>query len=77
MGYFSNGTEGDAYWRKYCTQCVHDQIDNEKSCPVWEAHMIWNYDECDKPDSILHKMIPRTKDGLGNEKCVFYQGREI
>ena len=78
MGYFSNNTEGDAYWMKYCSKCAHERTGGEiVNCPIWTAHMLWAGDECDKPDSILHKMIPRTKDSLGNEKCIFYQGKEI
>lgn len=34
--------------------------------------MLTNYDECNNPDSILHKMIPRSEDGLRNEECVFF-----
>ena len=75
MGYFSNSTEGEAYWEKYCCKCEHDRVDKEFECPVWEAHMLWSYNECDKPDSILHRMIPRN--GIKNEKCIFYQGKEI
>jgi len=75
MGYFSNNTEGEAYWGKYCCKCVHERTGSELNCPVWMAHMLWAGDECDKLDSVLHKMIPRN--GIKNEKCVFYQGKEI
>ena len=36
---------------------------------VWLAHLERNYEECNNDKSILHIFIPRTKDGLGNEKC--------
>ena len=62
MGYFANGTEGMEYEAKYCDRCVHNL--EEHGCPVWAAHMLWNYEECNKPDSILYKMIPRKKDGF-------------
>ena len=72
MGYFSNGTEGLDYEARYCDRCVHQKPD--KFCPVWEAHLCANYEECDKPDSILHILIPRTADGLENEQCrMFYE----
>ncbi len=65
MAYFSNGTEGDRYEAVHCSKCVHHHP--ERGCPVMHAHMAWNYDECDKPESILHKMIPRVNGGNG--KC--------
>jgi hypothetical protein len=67
MGYFSNGTEGDLYEEEYCSKCVH--VDG---CAVWTAHMIHNYDECNKPESILHLLIPRSKGGSWNDKCAMF-----
>jgi len=67
MGYFSNGTEGMYYYEKYCEKCVHD-IDED--CPVWLLHQLYNYDECNNPDSFLHVLIPR--DGVYNEKCKLF-----
>lgn len=64
MGYFSNGTEGMLYEEEWCDRCTH-----QEGCAVWMAHLIHNYDECNKKDSILHMLIPRKKDGLGNEQC--------
>jgi len=66
MGYFSNGTEGMDYQNNYCSRCVHDV---NSDCPIWLAHLIYNYAECNKEDSILHMLIPRTEDGLDNEQC--------
>jgi hypothetical protein len=64
MGYFSNGTEGMDYEEQYCTRCVHRQ-----GCAVWAAQLMHNYAECNKPDSILHELIPRAKGEIGNEEC--------
>lgn len=64
MGYFSTGTEGAEYQSQHCSHCVHDG-----ACAVWLAHMLHNYDDCNKKGSILHLLIPRRKDGPGNEKC--------
>ena len=77
MGYFANGMEGNAYWKKYCSKCAHEWTGSEivVNCPVWTAHILWDGGECDKPDSILHRMIPRN--GIKNEKCNFYQRKEI
>jgi hypothetical protein len=64
MGYFSNGTEGEMYEEEYCSKCAH--VDG---CAVWDAHMTLNYEECNNEDSILHLLIPRSKDGPWNDKC--------
>lgn len=66
MGYFSNGSEGSAYESEYCSKCVHWH--KEHGCPCYWAHSLWNYNECNNKDSILHKMIPRDASG-NNEKC--------
>ncbi len=68
MGYFSNGTEGALYEEKYCLKCVH--MHKKYGCPCIGAHELWNYDECNNKDSILHKMIPQK--GIFNEKCIFF-----
>ena len=68
MGYFSNGCDGRYYQAKYCNNCAHD-INGD--CPVWLAHLIHNYDECNKEDSILHMLIPRLDTGW-NGKCKMY-----
>ena len=65
MGYFSNGCEGHDYENKHCSKCVHQ----EAGCAVWNAHMLYNYDECNKKESILHVLIPLSSDGLRNEQC--------
>lgn len=71
MGYFSNGTEGECYEEQYCSRCVHQKID-DGGCAVWFAHLMANYDECNNPDSILHMLIPRRKNGVGNEQCAMF-----
>lgn len=65
MGYFSNGTEGMCYQEKYCDKCYW----GDKACAIWFAHMEYNYEECNNDKSILNMLIPRSKDGLSNEKC--------
>ena len=69
MGYFSNGTEGDMYREQYCSRCEHDQ---NNDCAVLLAHLLYNYDDCNNEKSILHLLIPRRKDGLGNEQCKMF-----
>jgi hypothetical protein len=73
MGYFSNGSEGMDYQEHYCAKCVHDGKcvhDEKQSCPVWLLHLLHNYEECNKPDSFLHVLIPRTKEGNG--QCALF-----
>lgn len=65
MGYFSNGAEGMDYQDRYCLKCQHDG-----NCAVWDAHMLLNYEECNKKDSILHMLIP--KEGIWNGKCKMF-----
>lgn len=74
MGYFSNGTEGLWYEETYCLRCVHsNQGDPDgPGCAVWLAHQLYNYDECNNEESILHLLIPLTKDGLSNEQCKMF-----
>ncbi len=70
MGYFSNGTEGMIYEDRYCSRCIHqDGHDGAGGCAVWLAQIMANYEECNNPDSVLHILIPRSKDGLENEQC--------
>jgi len=72
MGYFSNGTEHMMYEEEYCDNCINQNPDSG-GCAVMLAHMLYNYDECDNPDSILHLLIPRANDGVGNKKCTMYR----
>lgn len=72
MGYFSNGTEGEMYFDQWCANCVHDA---DGDCPVWAAHLQHNYRDCNDPESILHMLIPRSEDKLGNEKCRLHVAR--
>lgn len=64
MGYFSNGTEGEIYYERYCSRCVHNR---NEDCPVWDAHLLFSYRDCNDEQSILHMLIPR--DGVRNAAC--------
>lgn len=72
MAYFPNGTEGMDYEAQYCDKCIHQ----DPCCPIWNAHMLYNYRDCDDDDSILHLLIPRSKDGLSNEQCRMFTPKE-
>lgn len=72
MGYFPNGSAGDWYEATYCRRCVHD--DAENGCPVMLAHVLHNYEECNRPESILHILIPRDDRGF-NQQCGMFHER--
>jgi hypothetical protein len=74
MGYFSNGTEGESYYEEYCARCIHDDEDRGIHCPIWNLHLLHNYDECNKKDSFLHDLIPRNKGGW-NDRCTMFVER--
>ena len=69
MGYFSNGTEGLDYAAKFCDRCQHQGPEDGPGCAVWEAHMLYNYKQCNDPNSVLHLLIPREAGGLRNGAC--------
>lgn len=77
MGYFSNGTEGMDYQSRYCSKCLHDNPKTDLMCPVWQAHMIRNYQDCNDKGAALHMLIPRADDGLGNDKCRMFIDRGL
>ena len=68
MGYFANSTEGETYQADYCGRCVHSG-----KCAVLQAHWLYNYDECNKPDSILHLLIPLDAEGYNEECKMFFE----
>lgn len=70
MAYFSNGTEGMLYEEQWCGRCIHGQ-DQEKGCTIWDLHMLYNYDECNNKDSMLHILIPMGEDGFAGECSMF------
>lgn len=74
MGYFSNGTEGESYFERYCSRCIHDDEEKGKYCPIWNLHLLYNYQECNNKESMLHTLIPRN-DGGGNDVCTMFVER--
>ena len=77
MGYFSNGSEGMDYEERYCRKCIHFGPEEGPGCPVWGAHLAFNYQVCnDPPESpgkgILDALIPMSEDGLSNLQCKMF-----
>ena len=75
MGYFSNGTEGRLYQERFCDRCIHDNPQKDIYCPIWNLHLLHNSQECNKPDSFLHALIPLSADKLDNERCKMFVDR--
>ncbi|TLX12099.1 hypothetical protein [Rhizobium sp. MHM7A] len=65
MGYFPNGTEGMLYEEEYCDRCLH-----QDECPVWLAHLLYSYRDCNHDSSILHLLIPKLQ--LSNGQCLMF-----
>ena len=77
MGYFANGAEGMDYQEQYCFRCRHWPDDDRvgEGCVVWLAHLLYGYELCNEEKNPLNILIPRTKDGLGNEQCAMFLAR--
>jgi hypothetical protein len=76
MAYFSNGTSGIMYQEKYCNRCTNqiDLGDNRGiGCPVWDMHLVSNYDREKKPEiaTILDSFIPMD-DHMTPKQCVMF-----
>lgn len=79
MGYFSNGTEGIDYQERYCIECInYTTRDGEgaEGCPVWDMHLIHNYEQCTNKtiNDLLCELIPQ--DGIHNERCKMFLSKE-
>ena len=76
MGYFANGTEGMVYEERYCNRCKHqpdydEELGFQPECSIMQAHSIYNYDDCNNVNSILHILIPRDNKGY-NKQCTMF-----
>ena len=73
MGYFPNGTSGNAYQERYCERCAHDV---NRDCAVWLAHLVTEH--CDKDGEtseagkVLDMLIPETENGIGCKQCKMF-----
>lgn len=77
MGYFPNGTSSEIYFDQWCSKCQHMPEDPEDGgCSVWLAHLLYNYDFCNEDKNPLDILIPRSEDGLSNEKCTMFFPRQ-
>ena len=77
MGYFSNGSEGEAFQSRLCVKCVHHNNDpDDDACPVWMAHLMFNYDQHNNEavGHILDVLMPRN--GIRNDCAMFISRAE-
>ena len=70
MGYFANSDSGMHYEAKYCRRCIHDN--DEVGCPIWNIHMMFNYQDSSDLEVVLEILIPRTEDKLDNAQCTMF-----
>lgn len=78
MAYFPNGSSGDVFMERWCMNCIHwklDEMSVTEGCPVWDLHMMGNYDQCKKTDvgnvwkTVLECLIPTKKESCYPDKC--------
>lgn len=77
MGYFSNGTEVELYFERYCDRCVNlkDRGMMCKTCPIIDMHFEWNDDVVQGDETkraALDALIPMSADGLYCEQCTMF-----
>ena len=83
MAYFSSGAEGMDWESENCDRCRHqDGPEGDSHCAVFLLQMLHNYDQFgETPAGVayaecLSTLIPRTQDGLGNERCLMFIAKE-
>lgn len=69
MGYFPNGSAGEAYEAEWCNRCVH-----QMGCGVWFAHLSFAYGATPEQAKVLDTLIPRQ--GTRNLKCAMFVSLE-
>ncbi len=78
MAYFPNGSSGDHYQEQYCFNCVHYGADKRSKsteisgCPIWDLHMMWNYERGTEHQRVLDDFIPMKADGIYPGECQFF-----
>ena len=77
MGYFSNGTEVELYFERYCDRCVNlkDRGMMCRTCPIIDMHFSWSRDAVrgdETKRAALDAFIPMSADGVHNEQCTMF-----
>lgn len=79
VGYFANGTEGAIYEEHYCMRCIHYGPEDGPGCPIWFAHLLYAYDECNSDSNakaMLDMLIPIEPGGYRNLQCTMFVEEE-
>lgn len=72
MAKFSNGTEGMMYNEQFCEQCINWEIDPETDtpgCPIWDVHLLFDYEDNSLHNSLLDFLIPQSEFNIKQELC--------
>lgn len=72
MTYFPNGTSGMIFQEQHCYHCRNwrereGYLDGSEGCPVWDLHLIYNYDREPQAGAILDTLI--TEDDPTPSEC--------
>lgn len=91
MAYFPNGTSGMMY-QNLCENCWNwRDLDDGRGfgCPIWDLHMLWNYDQIEHSlhrikkakakivKEALEHFIPTREDGFPDQCKMFLSKNEI
>jgi hypothetical protein len=80
MAYFSNGTEGFEYKKRFCFRCINWREDeNGWGCPIWDVHILYSYELCNsksKAKEMLDFLIPMDKEHNPKECRMFMEGKK-
>lgn len=93
MGYFPNGTSGMRYQEEYCENCWNWRDLNDdrgQGCPIWDWHMLANYDQIAGKDTddkkiaeskvykaSLEHFIPTGDDGFPKQCLMFLAKNDV
>ena len=93
MAYFPNGTSGDMFQGEYCDNCWNwRNLDDDRGhgCPIWDWHMLANYDQIAGKDAdekkkvqaevykaSLEQFIPTGDDGFPKPCLMFLAKNEV
>ena len=69
MAYFPNGISGDMFQEFNCSKCAN--ADEFGMCAIWDAHMIYNYDQLEDRNKDLRGALNMLINDDANECRMF------
>lgn len=79
MAYFSNGSEGFYYKKRYCFRCINwTEDENGWGCAVWDLHILYAYELCNSKSiakNMLDFLIPMDE-GHQAEMCKMFIAKD-